>query len=107
MAGAAGEMISTTADLDRFFQALVTGRLLSPAALKDMTDPHGTGFGLGLEVADLPCGRVVGHGGGGPGFLGLSFITADGARQITLTTTLWHGDPQPAVLALMTAALCP
>jgi D-alanyl-D-alanine carboxypeptidase len=107
MAGAAGEIISTTADLNRFYRALAEGRLLGPAQLDDMIDPRGTGFGLGLEVADLPCGRVIGHGGGGPGFLGLSFITADGTRQITLATAPWDGDPQPAVLAMMTKVLCP
>jgi D-alanyl-D-alanine carboxypeptidase len=107
MAGAAGEMVSTTADLNRFYRALVDGHLLSSAQLQDMTNPRGTGFGLGLEVADLPCGRVVGHGGGGPGFLDLSFITSDGTRQITLATAPWGGDPQPAALAMMIGALCP
>ncbi|GAA1956750.1 serine hydrolase domain-containing protein [Catenulispora subtropica] len=106
MAGAAGELISTTADLNRFFDTLLTpGCLLPTATLADMTDPRDTGFGLGLEVADLPTGRVFGHGGGGPGFLGLSFITADRARQITLTSAVWGGEPHAAAAAMLMAAL--
>src|SRR5207237_2417204 len=89
MAGAAGEIISTTAELNRFYRALVGGRLMPSGQLRQMLDPAGTGFGLGLEVAQFAGTTVVGHGGGGPGFLGLSFTTLDGGRQITLTTAPW------------------
>ncbi|MEU8051467.1 serine hydrolase domain-containing protein [Micromonospora haikouensis] len=107
MAGAAGELISTTTELNRFYRALVGGRLVPSGQLRQMLDPAGTGFGLGLEVAQFAGTTVVGHGGGGPGFLGLSFTTLDGSRQITLTTAPWNSDPTPAMMAMMAAALTP
>ncbi|MFD2767532.1 serine hydrolase domain-containing protein [Micromonospora eburnea] len=107
MAGAAGEIISTTAELNRFYRALIGGRLLRPSELRDMRNPRGTGFGLGLEVAELDGTTVVGHGGGGPGFLGLSFTSLNGTHQITLTTAPWGGDPTPAMMAMLNTALAP
>jgi hypothetical protein len=50
--GAAGSIISTTADLDTFLVALVTGRLLPPPFLDDMLTfvppPPGPGVSVGL-----------------------------------------------------------
>ncbi|MER6375463.1 serine hydrolase domain-containing protein, partial [Streptomyces mirabilis] len=110
IAGAAGEIISTTADLDHFFRTLLSGGLLRPAELHEMTaDTSGDGWGLGLEMATLPCGTIVGHGGGTPGYRTISFHTLDGTRQVTVDWTDWgtDADASPAALALMTAALCP
>ncbi|MFJ3777806.1 serine hydrolase domain-containing protein [Streptomyces sp. NPDC090075] len=110
VAGAAGEIISTTADLDRFFRTLLGGGLLRPAELREMTaDPSGGGWGMGLEIATLPCGTIVGHGGGTPGYRTISFHTLDGTSQVTVDWTDWgtDADAGPATLALMTAALCP
>ncbi|MFD0883589.1 serine hydrolase domain-containing protein [Streptosporangium algeriense] len=108
MAGAAGEIISTTGDINRFYRALFQGRLLRPGLLKEMRDP-GTagGYGLGLELAPLPCGTAFGHGGGAPGYLTVAFSSADGSRQVTLSITPFSGDPQQASMALLTSALCP
>ena len=107
IAGAAGEIISTTADLNRFYHALAQGRLLRPAQFREMTDPRGTGIGMGLEILELPCGRAVGHGGGGPGFYGMSFTMTDSPRQITATSTVWNGHPGPALFTMLRSALCP
>ncbi|MFF2626647.1 serine hydrolase domain-containing protein [Kitasatospora griseola] len=108
IAAAAGDLVSTTADLDRFYAALLTGRLLTPALLRAMTDPSAGGWGLGLELADLPCGPIAGHGGGAAGYHTLSFHSLDGSRQVTLDWTAWGpGDPLPAARALLAWALCP
>ncbi|WP_019630404.1 serine hydrolase domain-containing protein [Actinomadura atramentaria] len=70
VAGAAGAMISSGADVDRFLGALVDGRLLRPAQLREMMrtrptgDSGGRAYGLGLESRPLPCGGLYwGHGG--------------------------------------------
>lgn len=65
---AAGEMISTTRDLTRYFSALLDGDLTSDASLKAMRDTVETGtffeYGLGLQRFDLPCGEAMyGHSG--------------------------------------------
>jgi D-alanyl-D-alanine carboxypeptidase len=87
-AWAAGEMISTNVDLNRFFAALLGGRLLHPAELAAMkaTVPvePGFGYGLGLYSLDLSCGRTIwGHDGGIHGYVTASMHTADGRRQLT------------------------
>ncbi|GAA3687276.1 serine hydrolase domain-containing protein [Nonomuraea antimicrobica] len=107
MAGAAGEIISTTADLNRFYRALFQGRLLRPSLLKEMTDlTAAEGYGLGLEAGSLPCGLAWGHGGGTRGYSTVAFSSADGRRQLALSFTPYHGDPEPAALTLLTSVLC-
>ncbi len=56
-----------------------------------------------------PCGTIVGHGGGPPGYRTISFHTLDGSRQVTLDWTDWgtDADADPVAFALMIAALCP
>ncbi|MBU6531715.1 serine hydrolase domain-containing protein [Streptomyces mayonensis] len=73
--GAAGEVISSGGDMNRFLAALLDGRLLRPAQLREMTATRPTGgtdgraYGLGLESKPLPCGgRYWGHTGDFPGF---------------------------------------
>jgi D-alanyl-D-alanine carboxypeptidase len=85
---AAGEMISTAGDLNRFLSALLGGELTSAAALTAMRDTVETGqmfrYGLGLQQYDLPCGNtVLGHGGELLGFLTYAVASPDGDRQLT------------------------
>ncbi|MDT3399710.1 serine hydrolase domain-containing protein [Streptomyces sp. B1866] len=69
--GAAGELVTTTGDLNRFYGSLLAGRLLGPAAMAEMFDGVATGvpgvdaYGLGVFAHRLPCGVTVwGHDGG-------------------------------------------
>ncbi|MET8861743.1 serine hydrolase domain-containing protein [Nonomuraea sp. NPDC004580] len=107
IAGAAGEIISTAGDLNRFYRALLGGKLLPPAQLKEMKHPGPSGdYGMGLEVTHLPCGTAYGHTGETPGYVTASLISADGTRQITLSTTPFSGDSGSAEKALLKSALC-
>ncbi|MFJ1597917.1 serine hydrolase domain-containing protein [Streptomyces sp. NPDC088261] len=110
VAGAAGSMISDAADLNRFFGALLTGRLLPPAQLKEMKttvalgsgeDGGVVGYGLGLEKTRLSCGTVVwGHTGGIHGSSSGAFTTADGTHALSLNFNAdWAGDPATVVEA--------
>ncbi|MGW3204124.1 serine hydrolase domain-containing protein [Streptomyces sp. NPDC001135] len=85
----AGALVSTTDDLNRFYRALLGGKLIGPAALREMqrTVPtgDGTNYGLGIFSVDFPgCGRFWGHDGAvfGAGTLVLS--SPDGRRQAAL-----------------------
>jgi D-alanyl-D-alanine carboxypeptidase len=119
-AGAAGGMVSTLSDLDRFLRALTGGRLLPPAELAQMekTVPArglglpGARYGLGLAWAPLPCG-------GGywthPGdFLGYSVwdgVTAHGRRTaVVMASSEMAGQPDLsqhlAEARLVSHALC-
>jgi D-alanyl-D-alanine carboxypeptidase len=87
LAWAAGALVSNLGDLERFFRALLRGRLLPPRLLAAMTTPvptgqPGFGHGLGLIVIDTPAGRLLGHDGAIPGFLNIVVSTEDGRRQV-------------------------
>ncbi len=97
-AGAAGAMISSTADLTRFYRALLGGRLLHPAQLAEMTttvpahefDPvwPGARYGLGLMWIPLTSGGgYYSHGGDIPGYSTRDGITADGRRTAVVEET--------------------
>jgi D-alanyl-D-alanine carboxypeptidase len=104
-------MISTTADLNRFYTALLGGRLLRPAQLRQMrttvSPGAGFGYGLGLYYLDLPCGvRLWGHDGGIVGFVTLSLHSADGRRHLTASMNPLTGPSDDAVGGLLNAAFC-
>ena len=96
MGGAAGDIVSTPSDLNRFFSALVAGEVVPAAQLEEMqtTVPMpeaypGDGYGLGLIRTDLSCGVVAwGHGGDIPGFSSRGGAVADGRAATVVTTSL-------------------
>jgi D-alanyl-D-alanine carboxypeptidase len=118
---ATGEMISTAADVNRFYRALLTGRLLNRALLAQMQTtvviipgmPEVAGWGLGIWWLATPCGRVWGHTGGSVGYSTYSWHSADGSRQVTLAENLIlyaaPGQVHPidrARDAFLTSAMC-
>ncbi|GIF13492.1 serine hydrolase domain-containing protein [Actinoplanes teichomyceticus] len=109
VADAAGDMISSTADLNTFFAALLGGRLLPPAQLAAMTTMvPGHDYGLGLERTPLSCGvTLYGHGGGIFGYATGSFHTRDGSRRLSLSINPYQGDFDPALETLIDRVFCP
>jgi D-alanyl-D-alanine carboxypeptidase len=112
-AWAAGAMISTAADLARFYQALLGGRLLGPELLQamqttvDASEQLGAdaGYGLGLMRLALGCGgQVWGHGGEIAGYATVAFSTHDAARQLMLVDNVLPA-PGGAVQAAVENAL--
>ncbi|MCP2336333.1 serine hydrolase domain-containing protein [Actinomadura rupiterrae] len=115
--GAAGALISTTRDVNRFYSALLCGRLLPPRLLAEMrttvpADPEriwpGARYGLGLISTPLPCGgRWTGHAGGTPGFAAVGAV-GPGGRAATVSL---NADPdtlqaQNHMLDVVQTALC-
>ncbi|MEW2435743.1 serine hydrolase domain-containing protein [Streptomyces caniferus] len=95
--GAGGALISTPADVNRFYRGLFGGELLSARWLAEMqrtvpADPRrlwpGARYGLGLIASPLTCGGMWwGHGGTVPGgHRALGAVTPDG-RSISLALT--------------------
>lgn len=115
VAGAAGAMVSTGADLNRFFTALLNGELVPPAQLAEMkrTVPlevsgPPAGYGLGLMQRRLPCGKDSwGHGGDIDGFETRGGVTEDG-RAVTVSINQVPETAQPTadVMKVVDAALC-
>ncbi|WP_046085445.1 serine hydrolase domain-containing protein [Streptomyces antioxidans] len=97
--GAAGEMISTPADLIRFFTALHEGTLLPEEQRRQMYDAMpapqlaamwpGACYGLGLIRLPLAeeKGYFYGHGGGFVGWNMRGGISEDGRRRMYLGVT--------------------
>ncbi|MGW9117589.1 serine hydrolase domain-containing protein [Streptomyces sp. NPDC055663] len=113
---AAGQMISTDSDLDRFFTALLAGRLLPPPQLARMrstvpaeaTFGPGARYGLGLVSRPLPCGGLSwGHGGSFPGYETRGGVTDDGrAANVTVTTQLTDEPGRRTLERAVDTALC-
>jgi D-alanyl-D-alanine carboxypeptidase len=99
-----GAYVSTTADVNRFFRALLGGELLPPARLAEMqqTVPvneeiqmfwPGGRYGLGLANRPLADGGSYWcHEGGDAGWITLNGATADGSRAVTVSMSTALGD---------------
>lgn len=106
-----GDIISSAADLNRFYGALMRGRLLPPRQLKEMKttvanpDFPGASYGLGIERFELGCGTTLWyHDGGMPGWLTLAAATEDGRHQLTLDYNAdWGAE---TVLSVVNAEYC-
>ncbi|GAA3446103.1 serine hydrolase domain-containing protein [Planomonospora venezuelensis] len=119
---AAGGLISTTGDVNRFLRALAGGRLLPPALLEQMraTVPAtafeatwpGVRYGLGIMSRPLSCGGVYwNHGGDDLGYRTRVGVTADGRRSVVLAMSTQFGDArtqaqEKAAGDLVDRALC-
>jgi D-alanyl-D-alanine carboxypeptidase len=107
LAGAAGALVSTPSDLNRFWNELLGGRLLPDRMLAEMTTtvpaPVGgpeAAYGLGLMRVPLSCGGYVwGHSGDLPGVANVSARSASGREATAYITAqtgsqaserLWH-----------------
>ena len=86
-AWAAGAVVSTAADLDRFF-----ARLLGSDLGRRMR-PHGNDrYGLGLARFETPCGPVVGHTGNLLGMLTVVWVRDD--RLLVVAANVYPLTPE-------------
>lgn len=107
LAYGSGEIVSDSADLNRFYTALLRGRLLPPEQLKDMKTTvkveavPNAGYGLGLIDRELSCGvHVWGHSGDILGSLTEAVTTADGRHSIAFNFNgTWAGDTDTVIEA--------
>lgn len=105
-----GALVSTGADLNRFYTALLAGQVVPQAQLRQMLDGvdmgsgDGMSYGLGVAYAQLPCGaQFVGNVGGVRGFSAIAGATASGqAVTFSYTGTVADAD----IGGLLTHALC-
>lgn len=117
---AAGDLISTTGDLTRFFGALLGGRLLPPAQQREMftmIPTHGwidhTTYGLGTSSVTLPCGTTVwGMGGALNGSWTYTYGSRDGRHVLSVNANGdWGGGSVPNPIGVFTdvlrAEFCP
>ncbi|MFF3977614.1 serine hydrolase domain-containing protein [Streptomyces sp. NPDC001828] len=109
-AGASGELISTLADLERFYAALLGGALLPWAQRRELLDTSATRgvYALGVYPERLACGLTVwGHNGHITGSYVRAATTSDGRHTAVFRLdTDAVGDPS-LELALLDAEFCP
>ncbi|MEU6211804.1 serine hydrolase domain-containing protein [Streptomyces sp. NPDC047023] len=117
--------VTTTRDENRFFRALLAGRLLPARHLAKMKQtvpvsaeaqqlwPKGR-YGLGLVERPLGCGGTYwSHEGGDGGYITLNGVTDDGRRSAVVSMSEARGDTMEHILeqenaasALIDHALC-
>ncbi|MFE7120381.1 serine hydrolase domain-containing protein [Streptomyces sp. NPDC057654] len=109
--GPSASLISTVADLNRFYGLLLAGEIVSPPSLAQMQrtvpiisqEGKPIDYGLGLRSMESPGrGSFWGHGGTVWGGGTLAMTRADGKRQMAVAVNLqrWNrldasGKPQP------------
>ncbi|MET9955114.1 serine hydrolase domain-containing protein [Streptomyces sp. NPDC006339] len=109
--GPSASLISTVADLNRFYRLLLAGEIVGPSSLAEMRrtvpvvsqEGRIIDYGLGLHPVEAPGQDVFwGHGGTVWGGGALALIRADGKRQMAVAVNLqrWNrldasGRPQP------------
>jgi D-alanyl-D-alanine carboxypeptidase len=124
--GPAASLISTVADLNRFYGMLLAGEIVDQSSLAQMRrtvpvisqEGKTIDYGLGLHPMEIPGGDTFwGHGGTVWGAGAMSMTRADGRRQLSIAINLqrWNrldssGRPQPhpiddALAALYRAAM--
>lgn len=104
---AAGDLISSTRDLNRFFGALLGGRLLPDRLLREMKQTSlDSQYGLGIIKRELPCGDAWGKDGDAPGYSAWTFVSPDNRRRVSVSVTWGAGDHGDAVDALLDNQLC-
>jgi D-alanyl-D-alanine carboxypeptidase len=113
---AAGQLVASPGDVNRFLGALLGGRLLSRARLAEMREtvpapglPPNWRYGLGLIRIELSCGEVAwGHGGDVDGYETRDAVTEDGTAATVVVTALPARAQQADMLAdsVLDTALC-
>ncbi|MET8860893.1 serine hydrolase domain-containing protein, partial [Streptomyces sp. NPDC004579] len=106
-----GDMISSAHDLNRFYKALMGGKLLKPRQLTELKttvvnpDFPISSYGLGVERLTLGCGTTLWyHDGGVLGSLALAAFTEDGRHQFTFD---YNGDwDGSGILSILNAEFC-
>ena len=125
--GPAASLVSTVADLNRFFRLLLAGEIVERSSLAQMQstvpvisqEGKKIEYGLGLHRREVPgCGTFWGHDGSVWGGGAISMANVDGKRQMSVAVNLqrWNeldsaGKPRPhaidaALTALYDLAMC-
>ena len=110
-AWAAGAIVSTAADVARFYAALLSGRVLTATLLAQMRTTvtpaqpgYGNGYGLGLIRFDLPCGPAWGHQGNLLSYTATAFAAPDGHRVAVVLVNGFTGPSLDNVFTAMQSA---
>ena len=109
---AAGGVVSTVADVDRFYHHLWSGELVPLRMVHQMTQPSGTippdgagEYGLGIWIKQLSCGEVWGHEGLSSGYVTAAWTMP--RRNRSVVVILNSGDAVDNLDGIVEGILCP
>jgi D-alanyl-D-alanine carboxypeptidase len=111
VAMAAGGVISTAGDVDRFYEHLFAGDLIPSSIVATMERPTGTapfgqgGYGLGLWIWSLSCGQGMGHSGALSGYSTKVWTLKDTNRRAVVLVD--DGQADSFANNIANDALCP
>jgi D-alanyl-D-alanine carboxypeptidase len=112
---AAGGVVASAGDVERFYDGLFAGKIVPGPLLRQMRSQRPetnhtlpfSGYGLGIATLPTSCGQAYGHSGEAPGFIVHAWTSQDGRRSVvmavnaTLTTSV-----DDYVGAVLEQALC-
>jgi D-alanyl-D-alanine carboxypeptidase len=86
----AGGGYTTTADLMKFADALMSNKLLKPETLAEATRPQFTtgDYGFGFQIGRPDEARTYGHGGGAPGMNAVLRVYPDSRQSVIVLCNL-------------------
>lgn len=96
-AWAAGAMVSTVDDIQRFYSALNGGRLLRPDLLQAMRTTATSGYGLGIARVRPPCGVQWGNSGDFIGYNAKAYGPPDASVQYVAFVNLDEASMTPRI----------
>jgi len=108
---AAGGIVSTADDLQRFYAALLRGRVIGPALLREMQTLVPAGrlrYGLGIATFPTPCGPAWGHTGNVQGTIAVAWNTKGASRQVVVVVNTYPlpAELEEAIRRVQDAAFC-
>ena len=103
--GGNGGVVSNADELLTILQAIVAGRLFSPALVADMMTPARGAYGLGLAAYPTGCGVFYGHGGAVNGTGSIAMVSADGRDGVVIAQNLLS-DRDAGLAALAEQMIC-
>ena len=104
----AGSVVSTVHDVDEFFQALWSDRLVDSGHMADMATSRGgvvqfDEYGLGVAVRMVSCGKALGHSGRLSGFSIDAYTLVDSDRS---TVVVVNDHVSDIIGSIVETALC-
>jgi D-alanyl-D-alanine carboxypeptidase len=109
--GAAGGLLATAADLVRWQQALMAGRVVSDASFEQMTAPTIAAdgsveqYGFGLALRDMHDRRCISHGGGINGFTSMLMCFPDERLHVAVISNSEAVDAGRVAMRIAAAVL--
>ncbi len=107
----AAQVVSTAADVDRFYEHLFAGDLIPEDLVETMATATGTspfglgGYGLGLWIWSMSCGEALGHSGALGGYATKAWTLRGTDRSVVVLVD--DGQAHSFADNVAQAALCP